>query len=226
MRTRPPFFFLVMALAMAVLIAIGFSYTVGENLLRPAWPRPAILYVHALVAGAWIPLLIVQASLVRAGRVDLHRCVAAWGVVHAALIPTLGLATAVAMAHARLAHGEDDAAVSFPIPVNDALAFSVAFGLALAWRRRPEFHRRFAFVASCVLMAPAFGRMPALDHAEWFYAGVDVLVALGALRDRLAFGRVHAVYLVALPALVAAQATTAAVRWSPWWLAHATALFA
>jgi len=218
-------FQLAMGLAMAALVAEGFRHTVGENLLHPAWPRPAVLYVHALVATAWIPLLLLQAGLVRAGRVDLHRRVAAWGVVHAALIPALGLATAVAMAHARLAHGEDDAAVSFPIPVNDALAFSVSIGLALAWRRRPEFHRRLVFVASCVLMAPAFGRMPALDHAEWFYAGVDALVVLGALRDRLACGHVHPVYRVALPALVAAQATTAAVRWSPWWLAHAAALF-
>jgi hypothetical protein len=123
------------------------------------------------------------------------------------------------------AQGDPGAAASFPIPVNDALGFSICFGLALAWRRRPALHSRLMLVAACVLSAPGWGRMPALDHAEWFYAGVDVLVLAAAVHDRLAFGRVHPVYRIGLPALVAGQLLTAAVRWSPWWLALAPRLF-
>jgi hypothetical protein len=118
-----------------------------------------------------------------------------------------------------------DAAVSFPIPVNDATGFAVAFTLAARWRTRREYHRRLMFIATCILTGAAFGRMPVLDHAEWFYSGVDVLILVGAVHDLAVNGRVHVVYWYALPAVVCGQLLTAYIRWSPEWLSLAPRLF-
>jgi hypothetical protein len=219
-------YFPLTSILIAVVVAYGFSFTVGDNLIRPQYPRPWILYVHAVIMSAWILLLIVQVMLVRYRNVNLHRQLGRWGLALGALIPVVGIATAVAMARVRLQHGDTDGAVSFPIPINDVLAFTVAFWLAAYWRkRRPDYHRRLMYVATCALTAAAFGRMPALDHAEWFYVGVDALVLLGAMADLATLGTVHRVYRFALPALMVAQLLTAYVRWTPAWLSLAPRLF-
>jgi hypothetical protein len=218
-------FFLLMSVVIAAVVTYGFGFTIADNLIHPAYPRPWVLYVHAVVMAAWIALFILQAGLVRLRRLDLHRWIGQAGLMFGAVIPVLGIATAIAMAKVHLAHGDADAAVSFPIPVNDATGFAVAFGLAALWRRRPEYHRRLMFVATCILTAAAFGRMPMLDHAEWFYAGVDVLILIGAARDLAVSRKIHVVYWYALPAVVCGQLLTAYVRWTPAWLKLAPVLF-
>jgi hypothetical protein len=56
--------------------------------------------------------------------------------------------------------------------------------MAIYWRDRPEFHRRLMLIATCELTAAAFVRFPQVFHSwPWFYAGVDLLVFLGVLRD-------------------------------------------
>jgi hypothetical protein len=119
----------------------------------------------------------------------------------------LGTATAVAMAHFNMTqlhqtHVEAD----LMIPLWDMVAFTVAFGLAILWRRKPDLHRRLMLIATCALTAAAFGRFPAyLLNPTFFYAGVDVLVAFGALRDWIVDRRIHPVYLAALPLLIVGQ---------------------
>jgi len=218
-------FFLALGLLLVAVVVFGFSFTIRDNLLHPPYPRPAILYIHTVVFSAWVLLFVVQTTLVRVRRLDLHRRLGQWGLLHGAAIPLVGIATAISMTRLRVSHGELDAARSFLIPCFDMLAFSIAFTLGAAWRRRPEFHRRCMWVATATLTAAAFGRMPLLDQSEWFYAGVDALILLGALRDSVMSHRVHPVYLYALPAVVAGQLLTVYIRWSPWWLDVAPGLF-
>lgn len=39
----------------------------------------------------------------------------------------------------------------------------------------------------------------------WFYAGVDLLIAMGAARDLFVNRKVHRMYLIVLPLLIAGQ---------------------
>ncbi len=217
--------YVVLGLLVVAIVAYGFSFTIRENLLHPPYPRPAILYVHVAVFSAWIILFITQATLVRARRVDLHRRLGRWGLALGMAIPPVGVATAMAMTRLHVAHGDLDAAGSFVVPCFDMIAFSSIFAFGALWRRRPEYHRRCMFVATATLTAAAFGRIPALDHAEWFYVGVDALVLLGAMLDFMASRRIHPVYWYAFPALIVGQLLTALIRWSPWWLERAPSLF-
>ncbi len=218
-------FFAVMALAIVGIVVYGFSHTFADNLLHPTYPRPAILYIHAVIFSSWLVLFIAQVALVRSGQIATHRRLGTIGIGLGVLMPFVGVATAIAMTRLRVAHGEMEAAGSFLIPCWDMIGFTTTFALAVHWRRRPDFHRRLMYMATAILTAAAWGRMPFLDHAEWFYSGVDLLIAIAAFRDLLVDRRVHVVYLVGLPALIGGQFLLAAVRWSDWWLATAPGLF-
>ena len=60
-------------------------------------------------------------------------------------------------------------------------------------------------IATCALTGAAFGRMPIMHAPIAFYGGVDGLILLGGLRDLLVSRRIHAVYMIAIPLLVAGQ---------------------
>jgi hypothetical protein len=225
MRRGRDNFFVVMAVGIVAVVVYGFSFTIVDNLIHPAYPRPTILYVHALVFPGWLVLFSAQVSLVRVGRVDWHRQLGKAGIALGSIIPCVGVATAIAMTRLRVAHGEMDAAGSILIPCFDMLGFTTTFVLAIRWRNRPAYHRRLMYMATATLTAAAWGRMPLLDHAEWFYCGVDFLIAIAVLRDLVVERRIHPVYLVGLPALIAGQFLLATLRWSHWWLATAPQLF-
>jgi hypothetical protein len=206
-RLLERYFYLFMALLIPATVVYGFSFTIDRNLIHPAIPRPRILYVHAVVFSAWLVFFLLQSILVRSRRVSWHRRLGWFGAGLGALIPLVGTATAIAMAHFNLtqlhqSHVEAD----LMIPLWDMVAFTPAFASAIVWRKKPEVHRRLILVATCVLTAAAFGRFPpTLLNPTFFYAGVDVLVALGALRDWIVERRIHPVYLVALPLLMLGQ---------------------
>jgi hypothetical protein len=112
-------------------------------------------------------------------------------------------------------------------PFWDMVAFTVPFALAIYWRKRPEFHRRLMLMATCALTAAAFGRFPPqILPPVIFYAGVDALILLGVLRDLVVEKRVHRVYAIGLPVLLAAQivVTYAAASPLPSWVKIARAI--
>jgi hypothetical protein len=200
-------FYLLMALLVIAVVVFGFSFTVEQNLLRPAVPRPLILYVHAAVFFAWLLVFALQAGLVFERRVSWHRRVGVFGGAVGLLIPALGVATALAMGRFNVARlGSTRADSDLLVPLFDMAAFAVTFGLALRFRTRPESHRRLMLVSTCLLTAAAFGRFPAwLLPPAFFYAGVDALILLGVVRDLWAERRVHPVYRYVLPVLVVGQ---------------------
>jgi hypothetical protein len=59
-------FHLAMALTVAAVVAVGFGPTANARLFHAPWPRPPILYVHAVVFTAWVLLFVTQSALVRA----------------------------------------------------------------------------------------------------------------------------------------------------------------
>ena len=224
-HTPTRYFYFTQSLVIAAIVIYGFSLTIGDNLIHPAYPRPLILYVHGAVFSAWVCLFVLQSALVKAGHGATHRLVGQWAAVLGFVMPVLGVATALAMAQMRARHGEPDAAGSLPISTFDMVAFTSFFALAIYGRKRPEFHRRLVFIATCALTAAPFGRLPALDHADWFYTGVDALIATGVVRDLVVDKRIHPAFLYGLPAMIAGQIAAASFRWSSWWVALAHNLY-
>ncbi len=216
------YFYLCMSLLIAVTVVYGFSHTVDKNLIHPAVPRPFILYVHAAVFSGWLIFFILQSTLVRTHNVPLHRRIGCFGAALGVAIPAVGFPTAVVMGRFNIVHSLNaKAAADLLIPFFDMFAFSIPFALAIYWRRKSEFHRRLILMATCALTAAAFGRFPPqILQSVIFYAGVDFLVLLGAVRDLIVNGRIHPVYLAGLPAFVFGQIVVmfTDLHESPWWL--------
>jgi hypothetical protein len=173
-------FYLVMAIAVAVVVAIGFGRNLDARLLHPPMPRPPVLYLHVAVATAWVLLFVAQAALVRSRKVAWHRRLGLGGLAVGTLLPPLGIATAIVTT--RMGIAEDpangiDAMAFFAISCLDMLAFALAFALAIAWRRRPGYHKRLMLIATCSLLSAPFARFPLwLVPPHMWYVAVDLLI--------------------------------------------------
>jgi hypothetical protein len=92
------------------------------------------------------------------------------------------------------------------VPLWGMVAFSGVFAPAIYWRQQPEYHRRLVLIATCALPAAAFGRFPpSVRKPNFFYAGLDLLIILGVLRDWIVAKKIHPVYHYTLPMLVIGQ---------------------
>jgi len=201
------YFYFCMSLLIAVVVVYGFGHTVNDNLIHATPPRPFLLWCHGAAFSFWVVFFIVQSGLVRVRKVSIHRTLGWFGLALGIAMVVLGYTTAVTMAKYRVAHpgpfGGSPAAFLI-VPFHDITTFAILFTLAIWYRKKPELHRRFIFIASCAITAAAFGRFPWIPD-NWFDCGVDALVFLGVVRDWIVMKRVHPIYLWALPLMVIAQ---------------------
>jgi hypothetical protein len=199
------YFYFGMSLLVAVVVVYGFSHTVDHDLIDAAPPRPWILWVHGAVFSGWVLFFILQSSLVRTRNVKIHRTLGWFGAGMAGLMTVLGISTAIVMDHFNfyVLHQAGEK-IFFAIQALDMVSFTTLFWLAVYWRKKPEFHRRLILMATCVLLAAAFGRFPGVG-AGWAYFGVDGMIFLGVVRDLIVNRKVHAVYRYALPPLIVWQ---------------------
>jgi hypothetical protein len=202
------YFYFAMSLLVVAIVVWGFGHTANDNLFHPSVARPVILWVHAATFSTWALFFVLQSALVRTHNVRVHRTLGWFGAALGAFMIPLGVTTAIIMTrfHVHQLH-DPGAAVFQSIQFNDMLSFTTFFTLAVYWRRKPELHRRFIFIATSVLLAAAFGRFPYLASHNIFYIGVDSVILLGVVRDLLVNRRVHTIYRIALPALIVAQST-------------------
>jgi hypothetical protein len=217
------YFYFFMALLIAAVVAYGFSFTVGPNLIHPALPRPFLLYVHAAVFTGWLVFFILQTALIRTRKVLVHRRLGWFGAAMGTSMVVLGVFTAIIMGRFNVSTLHQGHSESFlMVPLFDMVCFGTTLGLAILWRNKPEYHRRLMLVATCSLTAASFGR---LFPGEYFYAGVDLLIVLGVIRDLIVNRRVHQVYLYGLPLFIVGQivVTYTVVHQLPFWqkIAHA-----
>jgi len=223
------YFYFCMSLVLAGLVVWGFSRTVDANLFHANPPRPWLLWVHGTAFSTWIVFFILQSALVRVRKVSVHRLLGWFGAALAATMVVLGFTIAVIMARfdgSVLHQPGVDAFLS--IPFADMIAFGACMGLAVYWRKMPDYHRRLVFIASCQLMDAAIGRFDFMFNHNLFYPALDCLIVLGMVRDRVVDGRVHKTYFYGLPCLIVVQSLSVyAWRINPvWWQAITHAILA
>ncbi len=227
LRWVEKYFYLCMSLLIAAVVIYGFSHTVENKLIHANPRRPILLWVHAILFSSWVAFYITQSVLVRIRKVELHRTLGWAGAALGTSMIVVGPWVAVLMARfdtSQLHRANRDAFLI--VPLSDMAAFAICFGLAILWRKVPERHRRLMLIATCVLTGAAFGRIAVMHSPLSFYGGVDGLILLGALRDLAVSRRIHTVYLIAIPLLVAAQTAAAQVflHRSAFWISIAHGL--
>jgi len=198
-------FFLYTTIAMAIVVFVGFSRTFYLRLLFPEAqefaPKEPIFLVHGAVFTAWMVWLIGQALLIRQRHFALHRTMGWAGAVIAVAMVTLGTYGAI------VAAGRPGGFIGVPlppqqfliIPVTGMVFFGTMVAMAVAWRARPQHHKRLMLLATVNLLEAAFIRFPLefiTDNAPLTTFGPALLfvVALG-IYDRRTMGRIHPVTL-------------------------------
>jgi hypothetical protein len=218
-------FYFGMSLLILILVTAAFSTTVPAQLFRPKIAPPYIVWLHGVVFYGWVLFFILQSGLVKIRKARWHRTIGWFGLALGITMVGLGISTTIVMHRFDflVLHGPY-AIISISVPLFDIACSAVAFSLAILWRKKLEYHRRLMLIASCALTAAAWGRLP---HAglPWrcFYAGVDLLIMVGAARDLLVNREIHRVYLIALPLFIAGQIVIAQITVTEWWgrFAHA-----
>lgn len=216
------YFYFSMSLVMTGLVVWGFSHTVGPNLFHAKPAKPLLLWMHGAAFSTWMVLFIAQSGLVRIRKVSIHRTLGWFGAALAATMFALGLAVAVYLSRWDIVvlH-QPDVPQFLSIPFFDMAVFGTCMALAILLRKKPDFHRRLVFLATCELMDAGIGRFDFWFNHNIFYIGVDLFIIAGMIRDQIVDGRVHKVYLYALPVMIVGQTVTVYVwRANPaWWQA-------
>lgn len=214
-------FHLAMAVAMLVLVLVGFARTF---FLRPFFDTYDVVwyvYGHGALMTLWFVWYVAQTALVARGRVDFHRCMGALGawVGLLAILSACGVAFAI-VTRQRLAGRDVEAEVEHFADVvwtnlSSICVFAVFFGLALLLRRRPALHSRLMLLATMSLLGPALVRAWVLPSFEvWPGMDVNTLVFYHGMRAALPLAmvlhelrttrRLHPVTALGIPALFAA----------------------
>lgn len=216
------YFYFSMSLVFAALVLLGFSRTVDVALFHANPPRPFLLWMHGAAFSTWIVFFIAQSALVRVRKVSVHRALGWFGASLAAVMVVLGVTIAVVMTRFDISVLHQKNVDSFlSVPFVDMIVFGSCIAMAVYWRKKPGYHRPLVFIATCHLMDAAVGRYDFIFNHNLFYPVLDCLILLGMARDRVADGRVHKVYLYALPAIIVLQGF-ATYTWRvnpPWWTA-------
>ena len=220
-------FHLGMSVALLVAVLVGFSRSFFLRPFFPTWPSPQepIFYVHGAVFAGWFALLVVQAWLIGAKRVQVHRRLGYGGAVLGAGMVVLGFVASLAAAR------RPTGFVGIPvpplqfliIPVVDMLIFGSFLALGVLSRREPGVHKRWILLASISMITAAVARWPGVVGASplVFFFLADLFLVPLVVWDRRSRGRVHPVTLWGGLALVLSQPLRLILSASPAWLAVA-----
>lgn len=170
-------FFVSIAVAMLVVVSLGFGRSFYLRPLTDAAPLPPYLVVHGVVMTAWYLLFLVQVLLVQTGRRDLHRRFGIAGMLLAAGVVISGAQAHLGLLPRLQARGPVD-----PEQIGMLLGFVIAglaslvpivvlIVLAVGMRRRPQVHKRLMYWVVVWTLGPAFSNTRPLG--KW----LDPLVA-------------------------------------------------
>ena len=205
MRTRSSAYVLL-ALGMAAVTFGGFWFTYFSRILGGDYPEvsPAV-HLHGWSFFAWYLLLPLQALLMRASRVSLHRRLGLASIVLAFVMTLTGLVVLTVSIRKGLAADGFDFFKVFGLPVfTSLLLFAVFYSFAIANRKRAELHKRLIIIASAAgLGAAAFRLLGGFwDPQPWTVVagitGTNVFIVAAMVHDKLTRGRIHRIYWIGL----------------------------
>jgi hypothetical protein len=155
------YFFPGMALLLLATVLVGFARTYFlAGVFRAHLPN-VLIHIHAVVFSSWILLLIMQVSLISAGRADLHRRIGLLGFGLACLMVTVGvLAASNSLARGFTPTPAFDPKTFYVIPLSDMFVFAILVFFAYRARFNPASHKRLILIATIALMDAPTGRPP------------------------------------------------------------------
>ncbi len=208
------------AIGAAVIVATGFARTYYLRFLFHTPVLPPLVQLHGVIMTLWCIGFIVQTWLIEARQIRLHQRLGIGMAALAAMVVMLGeILTVIGVAREGRLHHIGKFHFLLGINSVNLLLFAVFVGLGIAFRRRPDRHKRLMVLAAITLLAPAIARIVLLfTHNPLpqflaFYTCFLVCITVDTLRQR----RIHPVFAIGALAVIAAfQLSYFAVQTSAW----------
>lgn len=220
------YFFPGMAILILGTVFLGFAKTYFlAGVFRAPLPN-WLIHVHGAVFSSWVVFLIVQTSLVAAGRVDLHRRLGLIGFGLASLMILLGTAAATDGLRRAASNPAIDPKSFYIIPLTDLLIFGTLVFFAFRARLNPPAHKRLILIATIALLVAAVARWPfAFIHQSPFWVTelcTYVFLVLLFVYDLWSTGKVQRVTLWASAFLIVVQQVRLPIGQTAAWHSFAT----
>ena len=198
-------FALKMAVAMALIVVLGFSTQLAMG--RSTFASPLRVHLHAVVFMGWVAIFVTQSYLATRGPVALHRRLGWLATGWVGLMITMGFVVTVTMARngtVPFFFMPQQFLIADPLTV---LMFAAITAYAIANRKRTDWHARLHLCGMALIIAPAFGRllpMPLLSPYALEAATTATLIfpLAGMIRDKRQLGRVHPAWLIGAAAII------------------------
>jgi len=225
---RGRLFYVFAAVLIAAIIFAGFSRTFYLNSYFAKLHLPPVLLVHGFVFTSWIVLLIVQTSLVAAGRTDLHRRLGVFGGVLATLMIVVGVLAAIYSGRRGFTPPNGPPPLVFlVVPIFDLIVFSSLVAAGLYYRNKPDTHKRLMLLSTLGILGPGVARLPIawiLQHGLLAIFGIQDLVLVACVTyDTVVHRRLHRAFLwgglwviASLPLRMAVASTSAWASFAHW----------
>ena len=213
----------------AVIIGFGFAPPVIDRFFDEFQePASQALVIHVWSFSAWMCLLAFQAFVAATKRLELHRQVGIVMLPLAAAMIWSGLASELQFQQRSLENGRDPSDF-FAVTATYMLTFSVLVVLAWLHRRKPPAHKRLVLLATAAILSGAHMRIwgdawpkswfeeSSVSRLLFFFGGTLIIIAMGMLHDYLTRRRLHRVYIIGAPPLLATYIVAIALHDSPAW---------
>jgi len=213
-------FFTGAAIVAALVVFGGFSqkYYLKAFFDSPALPS-VLVHVHGLVMTAWFALFLVQARLIAAANVNLHRRLGIASVVLVVLILVVGTMTAIYAAKAGRGPPGPPPLAFLAIPLMSMVTFGTLYAAALAWRRtRTDIHKRLMVLASLAILTPAIARVPFPNGGVGLFFALTYVILIACVAiDTIRNRRLHPAFGWGFAYVAGLQGLTFAIALSPRW---------
>jgi hypothetical protein len=202
--------FLGAAIAFPLVVLAGYfkSYYFSAFFADARPLANALVHAHGIVMSAWVIYFVAQIALIRTKNVKLHMTMGLAGVVLAAIVIVVGMATAY---DAQLVRGAAPPGVNphsfFIFPVSDMSLFVVFFAAAIYFRKRPAEHKPLMLLTAINFVPAALFRIPAVppEYMVWFSFGVPAAIAIAVLAwHTWKHGKLNKTFAIGVAVLIAA----------------------
>lgn len=154
-RRNEHYFFLGMTALILAAVFTGFAKTYYmAGVFHAPLPNP-LIHVHGAAFTLWLLVLVMQTSLVAAGRVDLHRQLGVAGFALACLMVLLGVAAATDLLRRDSNVSVFHAQSFYAGTMGDMVIFAALTYFAFRLRRDPASHKRLILIATLTFMEAA-----------------------------------------------------------------------
>ena len=204
-------FYPIFALAMAITVLFGFSFTYFIPLTSGEYPRQApFLHVHGWSYFIWYALFLVQTILIASGRTSLHMLLGKLSIALAVVMTVTGFFVLfVRMDDAMQGGGDgfmDLLRFVGALMFSEMLLFAAFYAAAIVKAIKGKFdeHKRLMVVTSSVGLAAALSRdfIVIFGGALWTGPGgfiaTNLFIVAAMIYDRLTYGQVHRIYWICL----------------------------